>query len=150
MPKTAMNKDCGLIFGKNNVWPARKRTDVQPKSKSEAVQERSNGKLRRSVAGLDPRHVPTASLFGDDIHLLFVVTAASHDIIDDFGNLPREKRRYGIANLPVLSGACAHKNVVVGEGLQPCRFTNGEAAALAGIGVNEVVSILADMRGDRG
>ena len=70
MPKTAMNKDCGLIFGKNNVWPARKRTDVQPKSKSEAVQERSNGKLRRSVAGLDPRHVPAEVRLGYPVHNL--------------------------------------------------------------------------------
>ena len=50
----------------------------------------------------------------------------------------------------VLLGSVPHKEVVVGEGLQPSSLPYREAAHLTRIGVDVVVTVFGDVRDDGG
>ena len=54
-----------------------------------------------------------------------------------------------VSDLNVLFGTRATEEVVVRESLQSCRFANGQAAALCGVMVYEVVTILGHVACDR-
>ena len=70
------------------------------------------------------------------------------DRSDCRSNLSREEWRYGVANLDVLLGPPAVKQVVVRECLEPCHLSHGETSALAWVWVDEVVTVLGDMASD--
>ena len=58
------------------------------------------------------------------------------------GNLESEIGRDSVAHLNVLLGTRALEEVVVREGLQTRRFSHGEAATLARVGVDEIMTVL--------
>ena len=65
-------------------------------------------------------------------------------------DLPREIGRDGIADLYVLLRATAVEEVVVGKRLQAGGLADRKAAALGGIGMNEVVTVFRKVTRDGG
>jgi hypothetical protein len=60
---------------------------------------------------------------------------------DNFGDLPGQERGHGVANLLVLFGTGSFEEIVVRERLDAGRLPDGEAAALSGVVVDEVVAV---------
>jgi hypothetical protein len=73
-------------------------------------------------------------------------------IREDLGDPPRELKRQkwrdSVANLDKLLTSVAFKEVVVRKGLQPSRFSYGQAPALPWIWMDKIVPILVNMRGN--
>lgn len=67
----------------------------------------------------------------------------------NISNLACQIRWHSISNLMVLLRSVALKEVVVWKGLQARRLADGKAATLHWIVVNEVMSILGNMAGNR-
>lgn len=65
-------------------------------------------------------------------------------------DLAGEPGRNGIAYLMILLRSVSAKKVVIRERLKPCRFTHRQAAALHRVGMDKIVSVLGDVRSDRG
>ena len=66
-----------------------------------------------------------------------------------FRELPREVRRDRVSYLDVLLRAPPFEKVVVGERLQPSSLTDSQTATLRRVRMDEVVSVLGDVTGDR-
>ena len=64
-------------------------------------------------------------------------------------NFIRQQRWYRVANLDVLLSPRAFEQIVVGERLEARGFSHREASALRRIGMDEVVTVLRDVRRDR-
>lgn len=56
VPKAAVDKDYGAIFGKDDVGAPRQIAPMKPKAISHCVENRSHPKFRRGVAIPDPAH----------------------------------------------------------------------------------------------
>ena len=65
--------------------------------------------------------------------------------VDDLCDLERQQGRNSIPDLMVLLSSISLEKVVVRERLKSCGLTDGEASALRGIWVNEVMSVLGNM-----
>lgn len=64
------------------------------------------------------------------------------------GDLMSQIGGHRVSDLVVLLGARPNEDVVIGESLQTCCFTNGEATHLQWIRMDEVVPVLGDVRHD--
>jgi hypothetical protein len=63
-------------------------------------------------------------------------------------NLARKKRGHGIADLNKLLRAIALEKVIIRKSLQASSLPDCQAAALRGIGMDEVMTVLGDVTGD--
>ena len=70
----------------------------------------------------------------------------AHNTIDYLGQLQRQQRRHGVADLMILIRPWAFKKVVVRKCLQSCRFSNRKATAFRRVRVDEIVTVLVNMR----
>lgn len=69
--------------------------------------------------------------------------------MNNFRNLPREERRYGIADLNVLGRPGSTEKVVIRKRLQAGSLPHSQAPALPRIRMDVVVTILRNVAGDR-
>jgi len=69
MPEATMNKNCSLIFRKNNIRTSRKVFYMEPEAIPGPMKQRSDLGLRIRVLGTNSRHIPASFFFGQDIHI---------------------------------------------------------------------------------
>src|SRR5438046_2521410 len=74
---------------------------------------------------------------------------ALKDLCDQFGNLVRKQGRHRVSYLAILMCPRAAEVVVVREGLQPGSLADCEASTLMFVIVNEVMTVLCYVAGDR-
>jgi len=60
MPETTMDEDSGVVFGKNEVGPAREIPPVQTKPETTAVQKPADQDLRLRILGPYSGHHPAS------------------------------------------------------------------------------------------
>lgn len=65
------------------------------------------------------------------------------------GDLMRQPRWHGIADLDILLRAVSKEQVVVRKSLQPRSFSDRQASALQRIGMDVIVTILRNVAGNR-
>jgi hypothetical protein len=68
MPEASMNKNHGAVLRQNDIRSSRQIASMQTESKSEAVQNRTNGLLWLRVTAFDSGHVGAALLRGQPVH----------------------------------------------------------------------------------
>ena len=73
-----------------------------------------------------------------------------HNLPEDLSDLMREKGRDGVAHLCILLRSAAMEEIVVREGLETSYLSHGEAPTLAGVWMNEVMSILGNVTSNCG
>jgi hypothetical protein len=78
MPETTMDKDNGLVFGQDDIRPARQVPGVKPVAKPSGMQCTPNHQLRLGVLSADPRHHPRPGLAVDSIDHVRLPLAFSH------------------------------------------------------------------------
>lgn len=164
MPETAIDKHSHFTARENHIgltWQA----EVEPVAEPHRPKQFPYADFRRRVPAFDAGHAAAALLRRQDIchksggrvhhigsggalHLL--VKALFKDLGNHIGKLVCQKRWNGIAHLPELIPPVTLEEIVVWERLQPGSFPDSQAAALMRVGVNKIVTILGQMRGDRG
>ena len=67
VPETAVNENCRLVFGKQQIWTTMQLFDMQPKPEAPFMHGLSQHQLRHSILALDPGHHAGAGGFVDNI-----------------------------------------------------------------------------------
>lgn len=80
----------------------------------------------------------------------FLVKTLLKYVGNNVSKLVGQERGDGVAHLAELVAPVALEKIVVRESLEPSRFPNSEAPALALIGMDEVMAVLGQMRRDCG
>lgn len=130
------------ISWQHYVRAPRQVIDVQTKPVTEAMQSGSYGQFWSCVTAPYASHVPATSLLGKPIH---VFQALRQQCVYYLRDLVRNKGGDRVANLAVLRGTLAAKEIVVRKRLQPRTFSNGQTTALSRIVVDVVVAVLVDV-----
>ena len=68
MPETTVNKNDLLVFRQYDIWPSWEVFDMQSKSVSEPVKDRTHGFLRPRVFTPDFTHITAASNWVNAVH----------------------------------------------------------------------------------